>query len=171
MKDENCFLNIPLLVSRRSDLSGSDKLVFGCLMMHACGTGECWPKQALISEEVDLSVRAVGRSIRTLVDKRLIVLVRRQRKSAIYQITEGTSPSDPKELPYVDYLKSKYWRSFRKGAIDRAGKRCQTCNTEGGLDVHHRTYERLGCEDPRDVVVLCRDCHEIFHKNSRVKKP
>jgi hypothetical protein len=31
------------------------------------------------------------------------------------------------------------------------------------LDVHHRTYERVGQEQLRDLIVLCRTCHSRYH--------
>ena len=31
------------------------------------------------------------------------------------------------------------------------------------LDVHHKTYARLGCEAPEDLEVLCRACHDERH--------
>lgn len=31
------------------------------------------------------------------------------------------------------------------------------------LEVHHLTYERLGCEAPDDLLVLCGRCHATFH--------
>jgi len=31
------------------------------------------------------------------------------------------------------------------------------------LEVHHRTYERVGAERPADVIALCKACHEKHH--------
>jgi 5-methylcytosine-specific restriction endonuclease McrA len=31
------------------------------------------------------------------------------------------------------------------------------------LEVHHRTYERVGEERPADVIALCKACHEKHH--------
>lgn len=73
-------------------------------------------------------------------------------------------------IPYVEYLRSEHWRERRKGAMERAGHRCQVCNSSGPLDVHHRTYARRGCELPEDLTVLCRKCHETFHKNGRLAR-
>jgi 5-methylcytosine-specific restriction endonuclease McrA len=66
-------------------------------------------------------------------------------------------------MPYRDYLQTPEWREKRKGALAAAGYRCQVCNFAGDLDVHHRTYERRGFEDPADLTALCRNCHELFH--------
>jgi hypothetical protein len=31
------------------------------------------------------------------------------------------------------------------------------------LEVHHNTYERYGDESTFDLIVLCEQCHELFH--------
>ena len=41
--------------------------------------------------------------------------------------------------------------------------RCQICYTSHRLEVHHRTYERLGYEKPSDLTVLCYWCHRNNH--------
>lgn len=67
---------------------------------------------------------------------------------------------------YLTYLESKHWATVRDEALRVAGYSCQLCNIddqEAVLDVHHRTYERLGNEDIGDLTVLCRDCHRHFH--------
>ena len=68
-------------------------------------------------------------------------------------------------MAYRDYLRTPHWQRTRAAAIERAGKRCQVCNDYGiPLEVHHRTYERRGAEDPSDLTVLCWSCHQLFHK-------
>lgn len=69
---------------------------------------------------------------------------------------------------YDDYLRSDEWRSKRDYYLGRAMHRCQLCNKPGGpggrgLQVHHRTYERVGAELDADVIVLCGDCHGRHH--------
>jgi hypothetical protein len=68
----------------------------------------------------------------------------------------------PKE--YRKYLESEAWKKLRVQAIRRAGGRCQLCNVEArSLQVHHRTYERIGCELLDDLTVLCAPCHRKHH--------
>jgi hypothetical protein len=74
-------------------------------------------------------------------------------------------------MPYDEYLQSDHWQDTREFALGRAGHRCQVCNTnDERLEVHHRTYERRGEEFPEDLIVLCRTCHETFHKNGRLAR-
>lgn len=64
---------------------------------------------------------------------------------------------------YQAYLQSDEWKAKREWALERGGRKCQICASEDHLDVHHNTYERRGHEWPADLVVLCRECHELFH--------
>jgi 5-methylcytosine-specific restriction endonuclease McrA len=65
---------------------------------------------------------------------------------------------------YQEYLNSPHWEKTRQEALDRASGRCMLCNmNEEVLHVHHRTYERLGNEEPEDVIVLCATHHAQFH--------
>jgi 5-methylcytosine-specific restriction endonuclease McrA len=66
-------------------------------------------------------------------------------------------------LPYKDYLQTDHWKSIKTAILQTYGFRCQICNGDGPLHVHHRTYERLGAEDSKDLTVLCKSCHEKFH--------
>jgi hypothetical protein len=66
-------------------------------------------------------------------------------------------------ISYQDYLLTPGWRRKRKGALTRAGFRCERCDGKRDLQVHHRTYERLGDERPEDLEVLCASCHEQHH--------
>lgn len=71
---------------------------------------------------------------------------------------------------YGEYLRSPHWKWVRKDAIDRAGGLCMLCNTaDGGLHVHHRTYERLGNENAMDIIVLCAKHHAQFHGKGGVE--
>lgn len=67
-------------------------------------------------------------------------------------------------VPYAEYLRSPEWDRRRKRKLAAAGYRCQLCNAGNTrLDVHHRTYERRGSERDADLIVLCADCHGLFH--------
>jgi 5-methylcytosine-specific restriction endonuclease McrA len=70
----------------------------------------------------------------------------------------------PLKEEYRLYLQTPEWRARAGTARARAGGKCQLCNTEGALDVHHRTYENCGNERPEDLIALCRDCHYGYHR-------
>jgi hypothetical protein len=69
-----------------------------------------------------------------------------------------------RSMPYSDYLETPEWSLVRQSALHAAGHRCEVCYTDDRLEVHHRTYARLGRELIEDVTVLCRDCHGRFHE-------
>lgn len=64
---------------------------------------------------------------------------------------------------YKAHMRSPEWRAFRREIVTARGGKCEICQAWGRLDVHHLTYERLGCERPEDVLVVCRECHEALH--------
>jgi len=71
---------------------------------------------------------------------------------------------------YHDYLSSPEWQERRLEALQRAGRRCQICNSPSRLDVHHRTYSRFKQEKLEDLTVLCRTCHTKFHTDLPTKQ-
>lgn len=74
-------------------------------------------------------------------------------------------------MPYSDYLQTPHWQERRKRAMKHAGYRCQVCNAYGvKLNVHHRTYERRGKEQDRDLITLCEGCHIFSTKNGKLAK-
>lgn len=68
------------------------------------------------------------------------------------------------------YFRTEHWRKVRASAVQAAQGRCRLCAAKGPLQVHHATYERVGCEREADVVALCDGCHARFHgKQARAK--
>ncbi len=80
--------------------------------------------------------------------------------------SESYPEGEPVEcMSYRDYLSSLRWKAIKNAALSRAKHRCQICNSDLMLHVHHRKYpEELGSEEPSDLIVLCRRCHDLFHK-------
>ncbi len=74
-----------------------------------------------------------------------------------------------KTMPYSEYLMTPEWDERRRRHLRSAGYRCQVCNaTNTRLNVHHRTYATIGEERYVDLLVLCEDCHRIFHKEGKL---
>lgn len=74
-----------------------------------------------------------------------------------------------RSLPYPEYLQSPEWQATRARKLYSVGNRCQVCNNDGPLEVHHRTYERLGAERDEDLTALCPQCHTLFHTHGALK--
>lgn len=71
---------------------------------------------------------------------------------------------------YAKYLNGPDWQAKRKEAIKYAGDKCERCELprwlaeiayDQDLNVHHLTYANKGDEQPEDLEVLCRRCHEV----------
>lgn len=76
-----------------------------------------------------------------------------------------------RKMNYPDYLQTDHWQTLRKSMLEYANYRCQLCNDGAvSLHVHHRTYENRGRETSADLIVLCANCHQIFHDKLEVAK-
>lgn len=73
-------------------------------------------------------------------------------------------------MDYTTYMQSPEWRKVRDRALEFWKCRCCICFGLDQVEVHHRTYERLGHEWLSDVVCLCKPCHALFHDNLSLHK-
>lgn len=65
-------------------------------------------------------------------------------------------------IDYNEYLASPLWKA-RAATMKAFRPWCALCPSTKNLEVHHRTYERIGRERPSDLVVLCASCHRRHH--------
>jgi hypothetical protein len=74
---------------------------------------------------------------------------------------------------YAEYMASAAWWRRRerwyRDEVAASGRapRCAVCDTEWTLtsgDLHHATYDNLGREHHRDLIPMCRTCHERLHQ-------
>lgn len=84
--------------------------------------------------------------------------------------TAGTPISRP---TYDEYMGSRAWIDRRTRALNLARWRCNRCGSAKRLQVHHKTYERLGRELDADLEVVCKSCHEAHHieEHERTEAP
>jgi hypothetical protein len=100
---------------------------------------------------------------------------RRRRRPVIFRT--GLSP---RKAAYLAYMKSPAWRAFRVAWWARYDtlnpvRRCYCCGITWqdarGLELHHRTYERLGREKWEDIVAVCsrrgNGCHQWITRLQR----
>lgn len=66
-------------------------------------------------------------------------------------------------IDYKAYLASPAWRARRLDVIRRSGGICERCHDWPVVNVHHLSYERLGCELPDDLLGVCTKCHRNLH--------
>lgn len=60
---------------------------------------------------------------------------------------------------YESYINSFDWYLKSRKALAKANHQCQRCGATQGLEVHHKTYDRLGKEPDADLMVVCPSCH------------
>ena len=72
---------------------------------------------------------------------------------------------------YRVYLNSPTWRRTRNDALKRAKWTCERCGSKRDLNVHHKTYVRLGAELSSDLEVLCFGCHNEHHRAEAETNP
>ena len=79
---------------------------------------------------------------------------------------DGSSPLSPVRSAdwlsaYAAYLKTAQWKNIRAVMLKLSDGKCARCGHGlPDLEVHHKTYERLGKERMTDLEVLCRTCHK-----------
>lgn len=76
--------------------------------------------------------------------------------------------NDTKEVftDYNEYLKSKHWTAlktrYKESKLYKSGK-CVLCGCNNNINIHHKSYKRLGHERLNDLIVLCQSCHKQLH--------
>lgn len=80
---------------------------------------------------------------------------------------------------YNNYMNSPEWKNKRAQRIFMDSGRCQFATDSGicgctgtarnPLEVHHKTYARIGNEAMSDLVTLCKHHHKATHKQQRSK--
>ena len=71
---------------------------------------------------------------------------------------------------YHAYLSSKAWSRKRDRVIRRDKGSCRTCGVSTHLEVHHRTYARVGRERMGDLITLCSSCHSAVTRSIRSRQ-
>lgn len=71
---------------------------------------------------------------------------------------------------YTQYINSRDWQLKRREVLKRDNHQCQTCLNTENLEIHHKTYERLGDENLDDLITLCTHCHEAITSSIRFRR-
>jgi len=70
------------------------------------------------------------------------------------------------EITYLEYLQTDHWKDIRKRfwLSKLHHGECQVCGAKTNLQVHHKTYKRIGKEHLNDLCLLCSKCHTKTHE-------
>ncbi len=101
----------------------------------------------------------------------LLVLFLSNSHSILHRTSEyNKHPDNPKRRKpatrwgsYKQYLLSPEWSNIRLDLFQVRGKKCERCNSTYRLQIHHKTYENVFNEEPEDLEILCKRCHEAEH--------
>lgn len=99
--------------------------------------------------------------------KNMVGNVRFNRKESLKQDLKDDNIvlwEERKKYYRETYLKSDYWKTRRKELLELAKYVCEICGEKKPLDIHHLNYDNLYNEPKGDLLVLCRICHEFYHK-------
>lgn len=75
---------------------------------------------------------------------------------------------DTWQKAYEHRIRSSDWKKLKAEVIKARGYKCERCGSGYRLDLHHKTYERLGCERPDDVELVCKWCHPAADHERRL---
>jgi hypothetical protein len=70
------------------------------------------------------------------------------------------------KITYREYLLSPHWQDVRRRfwGSKLHNRCCYACGVKRDLQVHHKTYKRIGKERLNDLVMLCGVCHKETHR-------
>jgi hypothetical protein len=67
---------------------------------------------------------------------------------------------------YLEYLSSEHWKKLKdKYWHSKLPKSCYVCHTTENLNLHHKTYKRIGREWLADLILLCKKHHQETHEH------
>ena len=88
----------------------------------------------------------------------------RSEEQRLRRLARQARSAHLRKMHFAQYRVQPEWQARRTATLARAGYRCQTCGErDARLDVHHNSYEKYGDESTFDLVVLCDQCHKLFH--------
>lgn len=68
---------------------------------------------------------------------------------------------------YYEYLQSEEWHNKRISVLERDRHACVLSGRRDKLQIHHLTYDRVGCEELSDLVTLNKTVHYAIHDKDK----
>lgn len=73
-------------------------------------------------------------------------------------------------LQYERYIQSTHWAARKRSFFSRHPRKCRGCGSTDDIQLHHGTYERMGCELDSDLFPVCQICHNFIHELHKIKR-
>lgn len=83
-------------------------------------------------------------------------------KEIVRAYQERLAEALPNDLGREEFLRSPEWQAIRTRILALDGYACRVCGA-AAEDVHHRSNENYRNPKDKDLVSLCRRCHEAIH--------
>lgn len=71
---------------------------------------------------------------------------------------------------YEQHIRSARWKNMKRDFRKLRGDKCERCGSGHQLELHHRTYERLGLELIKDLELLCSGCHSVADQEREISQ-
>jgi hypothetical protein len=65
-------------------------------------------------------------------------------------------------------MQMTWWEHRRERYYLTHARRCERCQTEDGIELHHLSYEHVHAEPDEDLMPLCQRCHAFVHQVHRL---
>lgn len=88
-------------------------------------------------------------------------------------IPQSSSEQTMNNEPFLEYNEAVIHYREYKPILLKKYRGCQACRSDyvDRLVIHHVTYKRYGHEKLSDLRLLCRDCHDEFHRHIKGNDP
>jgi 5-methylcytosine-specific restriction endonuclease McrA len=87
---------------------------------------------------------------------------KKKRKKKKQKPVKKHDPKAAWKAKYYKYLQSPEWAAIRIEILNDR-KCCERCGSKIKLVVHHKSYDNVFKEEPEDLELLCKVCHEEEH--------
>jgi len=71
---------------------------------------------------------------------------------------------------YKKYLNTNHWKDVKiRYRASKSIQVCYICGTDEKINLHHKSYKRIGAEKLNDLLPLCSKCHMLVHTKLKLE--
>jgi 5-methylcytosine-specific restriction endonuclease McrA len=117
------------------------------------------PEQDILAPAMDQAISLPIADLKRTIRHEL----RSAQAVAALVVLANRAQSEQTVITYRDYLQSDTWKDKRRAKLEQKGRSCERCSSTTKIQVHHKTYDRIGHERLSDLEILCDACHKAHH--------